>query len=291
MANLFLNMCECLRCPKCGRAGKVIIDPDFWDIERANCRFCNYKLPVYDGIPDFAEHITLIDPKLSPAQKLMNSFLVAYLYESPIWRPLHTRIGSGISLEKEVQEVLELSGAAPVHQVADLACGTGYYARAFARRFPEALVYGLDISLNMLSRGRRVARRQGLKTIMFLRGDIYLLPFDDNSLDRINCGGTLHLFSNLTPIWREVFRVLKPGGVFTAMTITLARGVIRKVQQSIVDRNRATFFQPDQLAADLSAAGLSSFKCMQHRVSLIFRAVKDSDQGSCKGNHASYREL
>lgn len=74
---------------------------------------------------------------------------------------------------------------------------------------------------------------------------------------------------------KEVSRVLKPGGVFTAMTLTLARGVIRKVQQSIVDRSLATFFQPDQLAADLSAVGLSSFKYLQHRISLLFRVVKD----------------
>jgi len=270
-----MNYEELLRCPKCHQAGKMIFHPDPGDIRLARCEGCNYKLPVYGGIPDFAEHIALTDPKLNPAQKLMNSWLFAFLYESFLWRPLHTRIGSGISTEQEVREVLEMSRVAPEDRVVDLACGTGHYARAFARRVPEGLVYGLDVSLSMLGRGHKIARRKGLTNIIFLRGDIHLLPFDDKSIDRVNCGGALHLFGDLRPIWKEVSRILKPKGVFTAMTLTLTDGAIRKGQQWLVDRGRATFFHPDQLASDLSAVGLSSFKYHKHRISLLFCAVKD----------------
>lgn len=60
------------------------------------------------------------------------------------------------------------------------------------------------------------------------------------------------------------------------MTIASASGVIGKVQRWLVGRGRVTCFHPDQLAADLSAVGLSSFKYLQHRVSLVFHAVKDT---------------
>ena len=48
-----------------------------------------------------------------------------------------------------------------------------------------------------------------------------------------------------------------------------------KLQQRIMNRGRATFFQPDILAADLNAAGLSSFQYKQNRVTMLFCAVKD----------------
>jgi ubiquinone/menaquinone biosynthesis C-methylase UbiE len=217
----------------------------------------------------------LADPELSPAQKVMNSRVFASIYETPIWRPLHTWIGSGISMGKEVEEVLDMSTMENVEMVVDLACGTGHYARAFARELPGAEIYGVDISLGMLVQGHRMAQNKGLSTIRFIRGDIQSLPFSDNSVDQVNCSGALHLFPKLEPIWKEVARVLKPGGIFTAMTLTFAGGVIGKVQQRIMDRGRATFFDISELAWDLQAAGFSTFKYKQHRVSLIFCATKN----------------
>lgn len=263
-----------LRCPNCHQAGTIIFDFDSWDIRRAICRFCGHELSVLGGIPDFAEHIDFTETKPGRAQKLMNSKIFASIYETLIWRRLHTRIGSGISMGQEVQEVLEMSGKGQAYVVADLACGTGHYARAFARRLPETLIYGLDISLSMLNQARKKAQREGLTTIMFLRGDIYQLPFENESVDWVNCSGTLHLFPNLAPIWREISRILSPSGVFTAMTITLIPGLIYKVQKRLMDRGRATFFCPHQLGNDLNAVGLSSFQYKRHGVSLIFRAVK-----------------
>ncbi len=67
------------------------------------------------------------------------------------------------------------------------------------------------------------------------------------------------------------------------MTIASASGVIGKLQQWVVERGRATFFNPDQLAAALDAVGLSSFKYWQYRVSLVFRANKDLNRTGIVG--------
>lgn len=85
-------------------------------------------------------------------------------------------------------------GKVSAHVLVDLACYTGFYTRAFAHKWPEALVYGLDISLSMLEQARKVARRKGLKSIVFLRGDLYRLPFNDESIDYVNCGGRFTYF-------------------------------------------------------------------------------------------------
>lgn len=265
---------EHLRCVKCNKSGGLKLCPNSFHVEQALCNFCGHKLPVHRGILDFAEHIEIHDPKFTLAQKIMNSRLFGYIYESPIWRPLHTWIGSGISMREEVEQVLEMSGAGKAEVVLDMACGTGHYARSFARRLPEAKIYGLDISLGMLMQAHKIAQKRGLSTLMFLRGDIHTLPFSDRSVDQVNCGGTLHLFPALTPIWHEVARVLRPGGIFTAMTLTFADGLINKFQKLMTTGGRATFFVPDQLFADLEDVGFTSFSYRQHRVTLLFSAMR-----------------
>ena len=147
-----------------------------------------------------------------------------------------------------------------------------------AAALPDATIYAIDISPGMLARGRQLARQKGLSHIFFLRGDIYHLPFDDNSLDWIHCGGALHLFSHLKPVWKEVFRVLTPRGQFSAMTVAMARGGIGRIQRHMMARGKATFFRPEQLGADLESAGFVSFRFSLHRNTLLFAALKKGGQ-------------
>jgi SAM-dependent methyltransferase len=270
---------SCLRCPSCGARGSICFLSGFWAAQRVRCGFCGHEPRVNSGIPDFAPHLVLKETQFGPAQRLMNSRIFALLYESPLWRPLHTRIGSGISMEEEVEEVLTLSEIERPEVVADLACGTGHYARAFARNDPGALVYAIDISLPMLIQGQKMAWKNGLKTIRFIRGDLHISPFADQTIDHVNCSGALHLFSNLTPIWEEISRILRPGGAFTAMALTTAGGFLGRIQRQMVNRGRVTFFDPDQLANELKGMGLSSFRYIRHGVSLLFCAMKEPMDG------------
>jgi SAM-dependent methyltransferase len=267
-----------LKCPNCDRVGTSVITSDHLDCQGATCGFCNHEIAIRNGTIDFAEHIPLSDPGLNPAQKLMNSRSFAFIYESLLWRPLHTYIASGITLAQEIRKVFEIAKVRQAQLVVDLACGTGLYARAFAGALPEADVYGVDISPGMLSQARKVAQRKSLRRLTFVRGDIYKLPFGDHSVNWVHCGGALHLFSELKPLWREIARIVKPGGVFTAQTIVLSKGLIHRIQQWAMRRGRATFFQPDQLVADLNAAGFFSFFHKQYRIILLFSAIRDVDK-------------
>jgi ubiquinone/menaquinone biosynthesis C-methylase UbiE len=215
----------------------------------------------------------------------MNTGFFARLYESPVWRPLHTRLGSGFSMEEEVRQVLDRVNKRRVTTAADLACGTGHYARAFARRWPEAEVYGLDISPGMLDRARHLAARENLD-IVFLRADIHRLPFSRESLDYVNCGGTLHLLSDAAPVWEEVHRVLVPGGVFTAMVVGQGTSFLRKWQRRVAPRWGTTFFSSDQLERELTKAGFEALRCTSHRLVLLVSAVKSSGKGEKSGTRA-----
>jgi ubiquinone/menaquinone biosynthesis C-methylase UbiE len=269
-----------LRCPNCAKSGQLRLIPNSLNIRQASCRSCGNILPVYRGIPEFAKHIPLVYSDVRLPQKIMNSRLFAVLYESPVWRPLHTLIGSGVSIKQEVKKIIDLAGSRAPYVIADLACGTGHYARELSRQYPEAFVYGLDISLNMLLQGLRLLRQKGYTHTLLFRGDIHLLPFDDESLDWANCGGALHLFSDLKPIWKEVSRVLKPGGVFTGMAIAKSGGMLGKVQKIIMNREKTTFFYPEHLSIELSTFKLSSFRYKLHGIVLLFSAVKESDEAA-----------
>lgn len=268
-----------LVCPHCSVAGKMAFLPNLVNLQRVVCKSCAKSLNVHQGVPDFATHLHFKKSGSSPAQWVMNSRIFAAIYESPAWRPLHTYIGSGMTMTKEIEEVFLLSGVSNATSVADIACGTGHYARAMAMVLPKTMVYAVDVSPSMLTKGRLLAIRKRIFHILFLRGDIYRLPFADDSIDWIHCGGALHLFSNLSLIWQEINRVLIPSGHFSAMTIPLAKHGIRRIQRHMMAHGKATFFNPDELEKDLYNVGFEGFRFKIKRSTLLFSVKKNRDRG------------
>jgi len=235
-------------------------------------------VPTVEGIPDLARHIPIENVKknVSLIQRVNNSRFFSFYYDKPVWRPFLTRIGSWLSMAEEAEIILEYSALRDSLNVADLACGTGRYARAFARRCPRGRVYGVDLSVNMLREARRESCRAALPNITLLRGDIHRLPFPDGSIDRVNCCGVLHLFANTKPVWREIARVLAPKGIFTGWVLTYAPNAFSRIQERLRDRIFLHLFKPEQLAADLAQVGLVDFGHEQHHLWLLFKAVKAS---------------
>ncbi|WP_161626588.1 class I SAM-dependent methyltransferase [Desulfatiglans anilini] len=269
-----------LVCPHCRTTGGILLDPAVDRVRQAVCSICSRELPVVDGIPDFAPHMPMEDPALRRVQKMNSSPVFARLYESFVWRGFLTRLGAGLSMDQEVEEVLKAAGLRVPATIADLATGTGHYARAYRTAYPDARVYGLDVSMAMLVKARIKARQCGCGGISFLRGDLYEIPFGDGTMDLMNCCGVLHLFSDLEPVWREVARVLRPGGVFTGWTlIALPRWGERKFQERLMKRGEATFFQPSRMRSDFERAGLSGFRWAKRRAWLIFRVEKPGRGG------------
>ncbi len=90
----------------------------------------------------------------------------------------------------------------PGSTVLDLACGTGDLCRELAATGLDPV--GVDLSFGMLAAGRTDAP--------LLQGDALRLPVRDAAADGVTCGFALRNLVELEPFFRELARVLRPGG-------------------------------------------------------------------------------
>ncbi len=101
-------------------------------------------------------------------------------------------------------------------RVLDLGCGTGHFTRELRRRFPRALVVGLDLAEGMLAVAHR--RRGWLRRFALIQGDAHRLPFAAGVFDLVFSNLLLQWSGAAEQIFAEVRRVLAPEGLFLFST-------------------------------------------------------------------------
>ncbi|THB78593.1 MAG: bifunctional demethylmenaquinone methyltransferase/2-methoxy-6-polyprenyl-1,4-benzoquinol methylase UbiE [Desulfobulbaceae bacterium] len=100
--------------------------------------------------------------------------------------------------------------------VLDLACGTGDIAALVSQEYPSSYVVGADFSTNML---REAGRRFG-QQISWLVCDANELPYKDDRFDAVTFGYLLRNVDDSLKVLREVYRVLKTGGMVVCLDTT-----------------------------------------------------------------------
>ena len=97
--------------------------------------------------------------------------------------------------------------------VLDLGSGGGFDCFLAANQVgPEGHVIGVDMTPEMVSKARENAARDGYHNVEFRLGEIEHLPAADNSIDAILSNCVINLSPDKPSVYREAFRVLKPGG-------------------------------------------------------------------------------
>lgn len=117
--------------------------------------------------------------------------------------------------EPTLRSVIQALKLPPASQGLDAGCGIGHQVLLLAEAVgPEGHVTGLDITPKFLEYAKQLAGKAGLEErVSFRQGDIYRLPFDDNTFDWLwsaDCAG--YAPGNPLPLVKELARVIKPGG-------------------------------------------------------------------------------
>ena len=92
--------------------------------------------------------------------------------------------------------------------------GTGILTMPVYQTMPEADITCLDYSADMMRRAQEKANRLNLNNVTFQQGDVGALPFTDVAFDIVLSLNGFHAFPDKEAAYREVFRVLRPGGTF-----------------------------------------------------------------------------
>lgn len=130
---------------------------------------------------------------------------------------------------RALKEILSPAGR---KEIADIACGTGDFSIAIARRMsPGSHITGIDISDGMLAVMRDKVRREGLSgSISCEQGDSENMRFGDGSFDVACIGFGIRNFEDRTAALKEIRRILRSGGRLVILELSVpSNPVIRGV--------------------------------------------------------------
>jgi SAM-dependent methyltransferase len=101
----------------------------------------------------------------------------------------------------------------PGERVLDLGSGGGFDCFLAARQVgPTGHVIGVDMTPDMIERARGNAKKVSLANVEFRLGEIEHLPVADSEVDVVISNCVINLSPEKTAVFREAFRVLRPGG-------------------------------------------------------------------------------
>ncbi len=116
--------------------------------------------------------------------------------------------------------------------VIDLGSGAGNDCFvALAETGDSGKVIGIDFTTAMVNKARSNAEKLGFNNVEFRQGDIEAMPVSDNVADVIVSNCVLNLVPNKINVFKEIFRVLKPGGHFSISDIVLVGHLPESLQK------------------------------------------------------------
>lgn len=105
--------------------------------------------------------------------------------------------------------------------ILDVATGTGDLAIKLAHRLTPNKITGIDLSEGMIDVGRKKVAEAHLNDIItFTQGDCLNLPFNDNTFDCVTVAYGVRNFEHLDKGYREMQRVLRPGGMICVIELS-----------------------------------------------------------------------
>lgn len=155
-------------------------------------------------------------------------------------------------------ERVDLSGKSGL----DIGCGAGGVTVALARDYGAASVIGIDVETPVCATARKRVEASGLTDKIEIRKvEPGPFPIDDSSLDFVFSKDSIIHIADKESLAKDVFRVLKPGGLFVASDWLISHdGKPSKEMQAYIDAEDLGFgmASPERYRRALEAAGFVS---------------------------------
>ena len=120
--------------------------------------------------------------------------------------------------------------------VLDLGSGAGLDVFMAAKKVGETgRVIGVDMTPEMLEKARANAKKMGASNVEFRQGDIERLPIQDDSVDAIISNCVINLAPDKSKVFRESYRVLRPGGRMMISDIVLEKPLTEEAREEVAN--------------------------------------------------------
>ena len=168
--------------------------------------------------------------------------------------------------------------------VVDLGCGGGLDVFLAASKVgPKGKAIGIDMTPEMIERARKNAKKGSYENVEFHLAKIEELPLPDASVDCVISNCVINLSPDKPAVFREIARVLKPGGRLAVSDIALKKPLPKELEE---DLNAyvgcvAGAILIDDYRRGLVAAGLSHVQVVDGKKDLNAYAKMESQSSSC----------